>query len=112
MIVSERCPPASAGLPKACCSAGDRSAKARVSDPINKKFAGAPGSVSAAVLTLMRGIESILRSMKTLTPTTPISTSGSATASASANRRSTTRTNGRAATRPELTGNRSYRRAS
>src|SRR5262249_48340422 len=55
------------------------------------------------VLTLTRGIESILRSMKTLTATTPARTSGRAIASASAKRPSTTRTNGRAATRSELT---------
>src|SRR5262252_1401404 len=70
MSVSERCPPSVDASPKAAFS-----------------------SVFWAVLTFTRGISSILRSMNTFTPTTPPTTSGKATASASAKRPSRTREN-------------------
>src|SRR5262249_42407581 len=66
---------------------------ARVSDPMRRKFAGRLASVFSAVFTFTRGISSILRSMKTFTPTTPATTRGNATASATAQRPSRTRGN-------------------
>src|SRR5262249_174220 len=68
---------------------------ARVSDPMRRKFAGRLASVFSAVFTFTRGISSILRSMKTFTPTTPATTRGNATASATAKRPSRTRGNDR-----------------
>jgi hypothetical protein len=96
MSVSECCPPLPAWLPNACSCSGVWT-KARLSDPISRKLAGAPGSVFGAVLSLTRGIEATFWSMKAFTPTMPPRTMGRVTANATANRPSTTRAGERGA---------------